>query len=88
MYVRVEGNTDNVGDEAWNQGLSERRAQAIVDYLVSRGVDNRRRMVARGNGAANPLASNKTPEGRARNRRTDDPVHPRERGELTAEPSP
>ncbi len=70
MYVRVEGNTDNLGDETWNQGLSERRAQAIVDYLASRGVD-RRRLVARGNGSGNPLASNKTAEGRARNRRTD-----------------
>jgi outer membrane protein OmpA-like peptidoglycan-associated protein/ABC-type nitrate/sulfonate/bicarbonate transport system substrate-binding protein len=70
MYVRVEGNTDNLGEETWNQGLSERRAQAIVDYLTSRGVD-RRRMVARGNGSANPLASNRTVEGRARNRRTD-----------------
>jgi outer membrane protein OmpA-like peptidoglycan-associated protein len=70
MYVRVEGNTDNLGDETWNQGLSERRAQAIVDYLASRGVD-RRRLVARGNGSGNPLASNKTAEGRARNRRTE-----------------
>ena len=70
MYVRVEGNTDNLGDETWNQGLSERRAQAIVDYLSSRGVECRR-MVARGNGSGNPLASNKTAEGRARNRRTE-----------------
>ena len=70
MYIRVEGNTDNLGDETWNQGLSERRAQAIVDYLVSRGVD-RRRIVARGNGSTKPLASNQTAEGRARNRRTD-----------------
>jgi len=70
MYVRVEGNTDNVGDETWNQGLSERRAQAIVDYLASRGID-RRRLLARGNGATNPLTTNKTAEGRARNRRTD-----------------
>jgi outer membrane protein OmpA-like peptidoglycan-associated protein/ABC-type nitrate/sulfonate/bicarbonate transport system substrate-binding protein len=70
MYVRVEGNTDNLGDDSWNQGLSERRAQAIVDYLVSRGIDSRR-LVARGNGATNPITSNKTVEGRARNRRTD-----------------
>jgi len=70
MYIRVEGNTDNLGDETWNLGLSERRAEAILEYLVSRGVD-RRRIVARGNGSAQPLASNKTPEGRARNRRTD-----------------
>jgi NitT/TauT family transport system substrate-binding protein len=70
MYIRVEGNTDNLGDESWNQGLSERRATAIADYLASRGID-RRRIVARGNGSSNPLASNKTAEGRARNRRTD-----------------
>ncbi|MES1208690.1 MAG: OmpA family protein [Pseudomonadota bacterium] len=60
MYVRVEGNL----------GLSERRAHAIVDYLTSRGVDGRR-MLARGNGSSKPLGSNKTAEGRARNRRTD-----------------
>src|SRR6185369_6734248 len=64
MYVRVEGNTDNLGDDDWNQTLSERRAQAIVEYLASRGID-RRRLVARGNGANNPISSNKTPEGRA-----------------------
>jgi outer membrane protein OmpA-like peptidoglycan-associated protein/ABC-type nitrate/sulfonate/bicarbonate transport system substrate-binding protein len=70
MYIRVEGNTDNVGNDAVNQRLSERRAQAIVDYLVGRGVDASR-IVARGNGATRPVASNRTPEGRARNRRTD-----------------
>jgi NitT/TauT family transport system substrate-binding protein len=70
MYIRVEGNTDNIGDETWNQGLSERRAQAIVDYLVTRGIDAGR-MVARGNGSGKPLATNKTADGRARNRRTE-----------------
>jgi outer membrane protein OmpA-like peptidoglycan-associated protein len=70
MYIRVEGNTDSLGDPTWNQGLSERRAQAIVDYLVTRGIDGDR-LVARGNGSARPVASNKTIEGRARNRRTD-----------------
>jgi outer membrane protein OmpA-like peptidoglycan-associated protein/ABC-type nitrate/sulfonate/bicarbonate transport system substrate-binding protein len=70
MYVRVEGNTDNLGDEAQNQALSERRAQAIVDYLVARGVP-KNRVAARGMGSRNPVASNKTAEGRARNRRTD-----------------
>jgi OmpA-OmpF porin, OOP family len=70
MYIRVEGNTDAVGDPTANQQLSERRAKAIVDYLVSRGVDLSR-IVARGNGAAKPIASNSTPEGRARNRRTE-----------------
>jgi NitT/TauT family transport system substrate-binding protein len=70
MYIRVEGNTDSLGDATWNQGLSERRAQAIVDYLVSRGVDDGR-IVARGNGSSRPIASNKTIDGRARNRRTE-----------------
>ena len=70
MYIRVEGNTDSLGEESWNQSLSERRAEAIVDYLASRGVD-RRRIVARGNGSLRSVASNRTAEGRARNRRTD-----------------
>jgi outer membrane protein OmpA-like peptidoglycan-associated protein len=70
MYIRVEGNTDSLGQEELNQKLSDLRARAIVDYLVSRGVD-RARVVARGNGPSRPVATNKTAEGRARNRRTD-----------------
>ena len=70
MYVRVEGNTDSAGHESNNRRLSEARAQTIADYLVSRGID-RGRIVAKGNGSSRPLASNKTSEGRARNRRTD-----------------
>ena len=70
MYARVEGNTDSIGDFAGNQSLSEQRAAAIVSYLVSRGIPATR-LVARGNGSAAPVASNKTPEGRAMNRRTD-----------------
>ena len=70
MYVRVEGNTDSVGERDANQTLSERRAAAIVEYLTSRGVA-RNRLVARGNGSGHPIASNGTPEGRAQNRRTD-----------------
>jgi outer membrane protein OmpA-like peptidoglycan-associated protein len=70
MSVRLEGNTDAFGDRWSNQRLSEWRAQAILEYLVTRGVP-RGRMVARGNGQSNPIASNATPEGRAQNRRTD-----------------
>jgi NitT/TauT family transport system substrate-binding protein len=70
MYVRVEGNTDTVGNRALNQKLSEKRAQAIADYLVSRGLEPER-IVAKGNGDAKPVASNKTSDGRASNRRTD-----------------
>jgi NitT/TauT family transport system substrate-binding protein len=70
MYARVEGNTDSIGDVAQNQTLSEQRAAAIVTYLVSKGIPASR-LVSRGNGPASPVASNKTPEGRALNRRTD-----------------
>jgi len=70
MYARVEGNTDSVGDAPANQALSEQRAAAIVTYLVSRGIPASR-LVSRGNGSAVPVASNKTPDGRALNRRTD-----------------
>lgn len=70
MYARVEGNTDSIGEFAANQALSEQRAGAIVSYLVSRGIPAER-LVARGNGPAAPVASNKTAEGRAQNRRTD-----------------
>jgi len=70
MYIRVEGNTDDVGDDDWNRTLSEKRAGSIAEYLVSRGV-NRDRLVARGNGSSKPVASNKTAAGRFRNRRTE-----------------
>ena len=70
MYARIEGNTDSVGEDEANQALSERRADAIVAYLVGRGIA-RDRLTARGNGSKNPVDSNKSPEGRARNRRTD-----------------
>jgi len=70
MYARVEGNTDSIGDYSANQSLSQRRAAAIVAYLVTRGIPAER-LVARGNGSAAPIATNRTPEGRAQNRRTD-----------------
>jgi NitT/TauT family transport system substrate-binding protein len=70
MYIRVEGNTDNVGNPKINQALSEQRAKAVVDFLVSKGIDAQR-ISARGNGSNTPIASNKTSDGRATNRRTD-----------------
>ena len=79
MYIRVEGNTDSMGPPDHNQQLSEQRAKTIVEYLVSRGVD-RGRIVARGNGHSQPVASNRTAEGRARNRRTDILFIPAARG--------
>lgn len=68
--VGVTGHTDSVGTEAYNLKLSQRRAQAVVDYLVQRGV-NPSIIQARGMGEANPIASNATPAGRAQNRRVE-----------------
>lgn len=66
----VEGFTDNVGDEALNKELSERRAQAVRDALAALGVDPSR-IEARGYGEAYPVASNQTPAGRQQNRRVE-----------------
>lgn len=69
--IRVEGNTDNVGSPATNQALSRRRAQAVVDYLVSSYGMNRNRFTVIGNGAGKPVETNDSEAGRAKNRRTD-----------------
>lgn len=69
--VRVEGNTDSVGNRAANLALSQKRAQAVVQYLVDRHRFDRNRFLAVGNGPDRPVADNKTPEGREQNRRTD-----------------
>ena len=64
------GHTDSVGTEAYNQALSERRANAVKDYLVSKGVE-KNRVYTEGKGEKQPIASNSTAEGRAKNRRTE-----------------
>jgi OOP family OmpA-OmpF porin len=66
--IAIEGHTDNVGDEAANLALSERRAAAVAEYLVAAGVA-RERLATQGLGAAKPVADNATEDGRARNRR-------------------
>lgn len=66
----VNGHTDNVGKPAANKKLSEARAKAVVDALVSRGV-NAENLTAQGFGDTKPVASNKTAQGRAENRRTE-----------------
>lgn len=68
--IEVVGHTDSIGTEEYNQGLSERRAQSVVDFLVAQGIDPGI-IVARGAGEANPIADNTTAEGRAQNRRVD-----------------
>lgn len=70
VAVRVEGNTDSVGTDAYNMGLSERRANAVLDHLVGRGVPASR-LTAVGYGESQPIASNDTAEGRALNRRVE-----------------
>ena len=71
LKLTIEGHTDNQGDLGENQLLSERRAAAVKEALVkSFGVDGSR-LSTKGMGASKPVASNATPEGRARNRRTE-----------------
>lgn len=64
------GHTDSIGTEKYNQGLSERRAASVKAYLVSRGIDPNR-IYTEGKGELQPVASNKTREGRAQNRRVE-----------------
>lgn len=66
--IQVEGHTDAIGSEAYNQDLAQRRAAAVVDYLVGQGVA-RDRLTAVGYGESRPTATNDSREGRAQNRR-------------------
>lgn len=70
LRVQIEGNTDNVGSDAFNQNLSEKRAFNVRDYLVSAGV-NGNNLTAIGYGKTRPIASNDTAEGRQQNRRVE-----------------
>jgi OOP family OmpA-OmpF porin len=70
LRVRVEGYTDSIGTEAYNQKLSERRANAVRDYMIEQGISPSR-ITAVGYGESNPVASNATAEGRAHNRRVE-----------------
>jgi len=70
VVVEVAGHTDSVGSEPYNQGLSERRANAVRDYLVSKGI-KASRLSARGYGEVQPVASNDTDAGRQANRRVE-----------------
>lgn len=64
------GHTDSVGSDAYNQKLSVRRAEAVKAYLVSKGIE-RNRVYTEGKGEKQPVADNKTAEGRAKNRRVE-----------------
>ena len=66
----IEGHTDSRGTEEYNQGLSERRAKAVYDYLVNKGI-NKFRLTWKGFGETRPVATNETDEGRQLNRRIE-----------------
>src|SRR5690606_27618360 len=77
LRVEVAGHTDAIGTDAYNQGLSERRARAVYDYLTANGIDASRLVGPNGYGESRPIAPNTNPdgsdnpEGRAQNRRTE-----------------
>jgi outer membrane protein OmpA-like peptidoglycan-associated protein len=70
LHVAIEGHTDSVGSDQYNQDLSERRAQAVRDYFVQQGIAASA-VEAHGFGKNEPIASNDTPEGRQQNRRVE-----------------
>jgi len=73
--LEVAGHTDNVGGEAYNKQLSQRRADSVAQYLESKGVAQARIMTAAG-GEDHPIASNATETGRAQNRRVEVTIAP------------
>jgi outer membrane protein OmpA-like peptidoglycan-associated protein len=68
--ILAQGHTDSAGSEEYNQDLSEKRARAVMNHLIARGVDADR-ITAVGYGEGYPVADNSTPSGRALNRRVD-----------------
>ncbi len=70
LKIEISGHTDNVGSVSFNKLLSQRRADAVVNYLAGKGVD-KKRLSAKGYGQSKPVDSNNTAEGRALNRRTE-----------------
>jgi outer membrane protein OmpA-like peptidoglycan-associated protein len=71
LTLEVEGHTDSVGSEAYNQHLSEQRAASVRDYLIQQGVSGMNSSPARGFGELEPVATNDTAAGRQRNRRVE-----------------
>ncbi len=71
FHVQVDGHTDNVGNPEANQKLSQERAEAVVNYLVSKKSVDAKRLTAKGFGDTKPIADNKSKNGQAKNRRVD-----------------
>lgn len=70
LHIEIEGHTDNVGSDEYNEKLSRERAKAVVEYLVNANAD-RNRLSYKGYGSRRPIAPNDTDEGRAKNRRVE-----------------
>ncbi len=70
MKIELSGHTDNSGIESENKILSENRAKAVMEYLITNGIEATR-MSAKGYGSSKPIADNKTEEGKQKNRRTE-----------------
>ncbi|OYT11186.1 MAG: hypothetical protein B6I18_05155 [Bacteroidetes bacterium 4572_112] len=70
IKIEIDGHTDNIASAKYNIALSKKRAQSVVDYIVSNGID-KSRIVAKGYGFAKPIATNDTAEGRKLNRRSE-----------------
>ncbi|MGR9116661.1 MAG: OmpA family protein [Gammaproteobacteria bacterium] len=70
LTVSIEGHTDSIGSEKYNQSLSEKRAHAVMEFLINHGVATSR-LKSHGYGESHPVDTNKTPEGRYNNRRVE-----------------
>jgi len=70
MKIKISGHTDNIGTEHDNLILSQNRAKAVTDYLISKGIDSNR-MITKGYGETKPVSSNETEQGRKHNRRVE-----------------
>ncbi len=70
IKLEISGHTDNTGDKVKNQKLSESRAKSVVEYLISKGI-TKERLVFKGYGDSQPIATNDTEEGKSQNRRTE-----------------
>lgn len=74
-YVDVIGHTDNIGDAGYNYNLSKRRASSVASYITNQGVQAGR-LIIKGQGESNPVASNNTDYGRSQNRRVEIKLSP------------
>ena len=70
LQISIEGHTDNVGTNEFNQTLSENRAKSVLNSLAAQGIDNSR-LSFKGWGSSIPVADNRTEEGKAKNRRVE-----------------